>query len=168
MINIQTDELTGNRLWTLTINRDKMFDKVSVRTVYINNSLPAEKRAPSREMNETDMIVFYKYFRDAISDIVLTLERKMVESYSDTNFDENSNVLSLFLTPTETMPDSIAYPLSNYVEQFIETYILAKWLMIEAQPLGILQEKEEVEQKLLSAIHHRKKGRVNRRIDPIF
>lgn len=168
MVNISEDSLTGKKLWTITINRTSMFDKVSVRTVYLNNSLPQDKQSASREMNEGDMIMFYKYFRDAVSDIVMILERNMTEIYSDTNFMENTEMLSLFLTPTETMPDSIAIPLSNYVEQFIETYILSKWLMMEAQPLGVTEEKDEVEKKLLSAIHHRKSGRVIRRVDPIF
>lgn len=166
MATIVIDPTTLVRTWVIILNKEEMFSRVSIRSVYINNKLSPEQRAESREMLEDDRIMFGKYFGGSVADLIMLLTRNFSEEFSATNIDADGNI-TLTVFPTTLMPDSIVFPLEERILQYIESYCLSKWLQTESGPLGIDAEFSEAQSKLLAAIHYRRKG-LRRPIDPLF
>jgi len=166
MITIITDPITLIRKWVITIKKDDIFTRVSVSSVYLNSRLPLEQRSETREMGDSDRLIFDKYFREAISDILIVMTRYFQEEFSGTNEDANGDIL-LNVFPTSLMPDSIAYALDGYIIELFEKVCLKKWLGTDSGPLGVDKEYEQVLSKLMTTIHYRRKG-LTRPIGPIF
>jgi len=166
MATIVIDPTTLVRTWVIILNKEEMFSRVSIRSVYINNKLNPEQRAESREMLEDDRIMFGKPFGGSVADLIMLLTRNFNEEFSATNVDEVGNI-TLTIFPTTLMPDSIVFPLEERILQYIESYCLSKWLQTESGPLGIEEELSKAQSNLLTTIHYRRKGLV-RPIDPLF
>ena len=166
MIEITTDPITLARKWVITIKRDEIFTRVSVTSVYINSRLPLEQRSVNREMSDSDRLLFDKYFREAISDVLIIMTRYFQEEFSGTNENESGDIV-LNVCPTTLMPDSISYALDGYIVELFEKVCLKKWFGQDSGPLGIDKEYEQVVSKLMTTIHYRRKG-LTRPIGPLF
>lgn len=156
-----TDALTGEiievpavKQWAFAFARTDMFNNISLRTNYINDRKPAEKRDDNRILLEDDLVMFNKYLSSAVADLNIILARYYESEFSNYDIDEGSIYLTLSLG--NNFKDSVAYSMDEYIKQFIEAKILLKWFGPEVYELGIDVELKEAEDKLRSAINYRK------------
>lgn len=166
MIDVINNKTTGEKIWEITIAREKLYNNVSLRSDYINDRLPPEERSDSLVLLDDDRALYEKYLTGAIADLNMMLSYFSRTEFSDYDIDSENIYMNLSLTPNHK--DSIAYSLNEYIVSFLELNILNRWYgKVISNKLGIDAELAEADINLRRAINYRKKP-VRLPIDPLM
>lgn len=166
MIDVINNKISGEKIWEITIPRDKLYNNVSLRTNYINDRLPPQERNDNLILMEDDKALYEKYLTGAVADLNMKLSYFSKTEFSDYDITDENIYINLSLTPNHK--DSIAYSLNDYVTSFLELNILNKWYGKKiSQNIGLDIELAEADIKLQRAINYRKKP-VRLPIDPLI
>lgn len=151
--------------WDFIINREGIFNNVSLKTNYINDRKVIEQRDDGRVLTEDDKALYEKYFKAAIADLNIILARYYRREFDDYDIDDDNIYINLSLGVN--FKDSVSFSMKEYIADFLELFILKKWYGPEADSLGISFELIETESKLKSATNYRSSP-VRRPINPVF
>lgn len=141
--------------WEYILDRKKIFEATSVRSVQLTDRANLGQGSESREMMDDDRGLFDSYYSLALSDLIMIMARNFAREFSDYNTDGDKTHITL------SMPDVHNHGMAHVLETHITEYIILKclneWFGLEGQQLGLPQAIYEIEGVIRSAMRFRKK-----------
>ncbi len=162
----KVDVKDGKKYWIIRIEADEVFNRVSNETNYREHVMVSG--GPKYVLLEEDRELFDRLFVSAIGNLWLKLGRMSKNITQGIRCCESDAILKLAVS--ENHEDNMLTTLGNFINDFLDAYILHGWYERNNIHDEMIKCEESVAitlNNIISVVHYRKKA-VKRPIDPVF
>lgn len=163
-------------IWTISLNKDKLFNETSTRSLYfINQNSKEPVASDSSVVLDDDRNIFNRYLELAIEDLTVILARRIPQSRADypIEFEFNSSSgeedrtiindkekIEFYLIMSTNHDSNLLNSLVNYCREFLVCRVLEKWYNVD---FG----SAENERKIIHVLQYRRRSSA-RKVRPLL